>query len=253
MLERQADYIVPLLRLLAELPGGQGTRAEVSERFLERFRTEIPQEDFAPVASSNEPRWRNRVAWARNFLKDLGFINASEWNVWQITQAGRDWLEQNPHATHMKRPLQRRELSLTVGKPKTSIPSRTITAPPGITLDKLERIRQVMSADEFKRDWGEIYDQLLAAERAKSITHLTDRHLLERVRPLVQRIQDFLQGRSDESPKSEVICDWIFLCYTLELFREGAALWRYVNQDEVNAWQYERAAKFSAACRARIG
>ena len=77
--------------------------------------------------------------------------------------------------------------------------------------------------------------------------------LLERIRPLVQRIQDFLQGRGNESPKSEIVCDWIFICYTLELYREGAALWRYVNKDEVNAWQYERTAKFSTACRARVG
>ena len=56
-----------------------------------------------------------------------------------------------------------------------------------------------MSADEFRHDWGDIYDQLLAAERAKAITPLNDRYLLERIRPLVQRIQDFLQGRGNES------------------------------------------------------
>lgn len=119
----------------------------------------------------------------------------------------------------------------------------------GITLDKLERIRQVMPADEFKQDWGDIYDQLLAAERAKAITPVNDRYLLERIRPLVQRIQDFLQGRGTESPKSEVVCDWIFLCYTLGLHREGAALWHYVNKDDANAWQYDRTARISAACR----
>ncbi len=123
----------------------------------------------------------------------------------------------------------------------------------GITLDKLERIRQVMAADEFRRDWGDIYDQLLAAERAKAITPINDRYLLERIRPVIQRIQDFLQGRGNESPKSETVCDWIFLCYTAELHREGAALWRYVNQDEVNPWQYERTAKFSTVCRVNAG
>ena len=110
-----------------------------------------------------------------------------------------------------------------------------------------------MTVDEFRQDWGDIYDQLLAAERARAVTPLNDRYLLERIRPLFQRIQDFLQGRGNESPKSEVICDWIFICYTLEMFREGAALWRCVNKDEVNAWQYERTAKFSTACRTRVG
>lgn len=128
-----------------------------------------------------------------------------------------------------------------------------VTPPAGITLDKLERIRQVMSVDEFRQDWGEVYDQLLAAERAKAITPVNDRYLLDRVQPVVQRIQDFLQGHGNDSPKSEVICDWIYLCYTLELHREGAALWRYVNKDEVDALKYERTAKFSAACRTRAG
>jgi hypothetical protein len=132
-------------------------------------------------------------------------------------------------------------------------PQPTTAVPPGITLEKLERIRQVMTVDEFRQDWGDIYDQLLAAERARAVTPLNDRYLLERIRPLFQRIQDFLQGRGNESPKSEVICDWIFICYTLEMFREGAALWRCVNKDEVNAWQYERTAKFSTACRTRVG
>ena len=51
--------------------------------------------------------------------------------------------------------------------------------------------------------------------------------------------------RERHTPKSEVVCDWIFTCYTSGFYcREGAALWRYVNKDEVNSWQYERTAKF---------
>ena len=124
---------------------------------------------------------------------------------------------------------------------------------PGITLEKLERIRHVMSPEEFRQDWGELYDRLAAEERAKWITVVTDRQLAERTRSVIQRIHGFLQGSSTETPKSELVCDWIFLCYTLELFREGSALWRYVNKDEVNVWQYERSAKYSATCRARAG
>jgi hypothetical protein len=52
---------------------------------------------------------------------------------------------------------------------------------------------------------------------------------------------------------TEKISETTVICYTLELHREGAALWRYVNKDEIDAWQYERTAKFSAACRARAG
>ncbi len=123
---------------------------------------------------------------------------------------------------------------------------------PGITLEKLERIRHVMSPEDFDKDWGELFDRLTAEERAKWITAVTDRQLAERTRSVILRIHGFLQGSSTETPKSELVCDWIFLCYTLELFREGAALWRYVNQDEVNEWQHQRTAKLSAACKARV-
>jgi hypothetical protein len=126
-----------------------------------------------------------------------------------------------------------------------------IAMPPDITLEKLERIRQLMPQDQFRQDWGEFYEHLLTEERAKAITPLNDRLLVNRVHPVVQRIQEFLQGRSSEAPNSEVVCDWIFLCYTLELYREGAALWQYVSSDEVDAWHYQRTLKLSTACRAK--
>ena len=135
---------------------------------------------------------------------------------------------------------------------RRSVPSAPAPLP-GITLEKLERIRHVMSPDDFDKDWGELFDRLTAEERAKWISAVTDKQLAERTRAIVQRIHSFLQGSSTEIPKSELICDWIFICYTLELFREGAALWRYVNKDEIDALKYERTAKLSTACRARVG
>ena len=47
---------------------------------------------------------------------------------------------------------------------------RRVAVPSGIALEKLERIRQVMPADEFRHDWGGHLRHLLAAERARAIT-----------------------------------------------------------------------------------
>jgi len=204
-------------------------------------------------APLRQPRRRPASGDLPANLRYIGLTDTPRRSVWRITQAGRDWLHEHPDATYVNRPPQRRRRASSVEKSRPPTSLGTVPVQSGITLDKLERIRQVMAADEFRRDWGEIYDHLLAAERAKAITLINDRYLLERIRPVIQRIQDFLQGRGSESPKSETVCDWIFLCYTVELHREGAALWRYVNQGEVNAWQYERTAKFSAACRVRAG
>ena len=247
------DYYVPLLRLLAALPGGKGRTREVQDEFWRCHQLRIPPEHRVIIRDGKEEKWRNVLDWSRNGLKKRGLLDMPQFGFWRISQAGQDWLSQNPDATHLGDPPQTSMPAAPAKEPRTPTPRAAVAVPAGITLDKLERIRKVMSADEFRHDWGEIYEQLLAAERARAITPLNDRYLLERIRPLVQRIQDFLQGRGNESPKSEVICDWIFICYTLEMFREGAALWRYVNKDEVNTWQYERTAKYSTACRTRVG
>jgi hypothetical protein len=246
-----------LLRVLADMPGGGGTKQEVLQRFRERYGDYIPPAEFEEVLSGQRViKWENKVSWCRQDLATLGFVDRSIRNVWRITQAGRDWLAQDPNATRLDGAAGSAAGSTSsvppVQRAHPEPPRRRAPAvPPGITLEKLERIRQVLPDDQFKRDWGDIYDHLLAEERAKAITPANDRYLLDRIRPLVRRIQDFLQGRGNETPKSEVICDWIFICYILELHREGAALWQYVNKDEVDASKYERTTKFSAACRTR--
>ncbi len=116
----------------------------------------------------------------------------------------------------------------------------------------LELTRQSMSAGQFRQVWGPIYDQLLAEKRARAITPISDKQLLLAACQPVRCIQDNLQGRGNDAPKSEELCDWIHFCYTLDLYREAAALWQYVHQDEVNAWQYERTKKVAPVCRAKI-
>ena len=247
MLNQRPDYAVPLLRLLASLPGGAGTRKEVERRFLERFESEVPKAHLEVVPSGGQERWAKHLGWTNWNLRNMGLTNAPEHGVWRITQAGRDWLAANPGTARMRPGTGR---SVRSGPPERSAPT---VVPQGITFEMLEHTRQVMPLDQFRQIWGEIYDQFLAEERRKAITPVNDRFLAEKARFIVQRVQDFLQGRSSEAPKSEMVCDWIFTCYNLELFREGVALWRYVNKDEVNDWQYERTSKYSAACRARAG
>lgn len=247
MLQQYLDYAVPLLRLVADLRGGGGTRANVSREFLRRYRDQIPEELFERAKGSTTEKWYDRMAWAQHDLKLMGLMDPSERGIWRITQAGRDWLAANPDASHVRERGAVRSMRSEVPEQPAAV------VPRGITLEMLEQTRQVMPPDQFRQIWGEVYGQVLAEERRKAITPVDDRMLAEKARPIVQRIQDFLQGRSTESPKGEALCDWIFICYSLELFREGAALWRYVNQDEVNPWQYERTAKYSAACRARAG
>jgi hypothetical protein len=41
-------------------------------------------------------------------------------------------------------------------------------------------------------------------------------------------------------------------CYALGLYRETAALFAYVSQDDLPEWAYQRARKMAEACRARL-
>ena len=130
--------------------------------------------------------------------------------------------------------------------------SPTNGVPPSITLDMLEQTRQYMPDAEFRRAWGDLYDQLLAAERAKATTHLDDRALLNGAKQQAQRIQDFLQGRSQSRPGSEELCDWILFCYWFSLYREAVALWPIVNPDDIEPRQAERTKKIAAVCKTKL-
>ena len=63
-----ADYEVPLLQVLVELPGGQGASRDVRDRFGERFADHIPDEHRVYLENAHEAKWRNIVAWVRNGL-----------------------------------------------------------------------------------------------------------------------------------------------------------------------------------------
>lgn len=98
----QADYEVPLLRLLAELPDGKGRSRDVVALFWDHYQHRIPARHRESLASKSDvKRWDNIVRWARQALVKHGFADASARGVWRITPAGRDWLVDNPHATRL--------------------------------------------------------------------------------------------------------------------------------------------------------
>ncbi len=94
-----ADYEIPLLQVLNELPGGKGTTREVKDRFGERFDDRIPEEQRVYIESVDEAKWRNMVAWTRNNLVKRGLMDSPAYGVWRITDAGRAYLAQVDTAT----------------------------------------------------------------------------------------------------------------------------------------------------------
>jgi hypothetical protein len=123
--------------------------------------------------------------------------------------------------------------------------------PAGPTLDRLEATKAAMPLDQFRKIWGELYDQLLAEERARTQTDVSDQELARRARQALQEVHAFLKGEGG-AISSEKACDWMQFCYALGLYRETVALFHYVFQDDLPEWAYERARKMAEACRARI-
>ncbi|MEP7215192.1 MAG: winged helix-turn-helix domain-containing protein [Anaerolineaceae bacterium] len=82
-------YYPLILEALHQL-GGSGTKSQVTKRIGSILEGELTPDDRTMV-SSGEERWENRVAWARNFLKEQGLIQSgSQRGVWELTGLGHD-------------------------------------------------------------------------------------------------------------------------------------------------------------------
>ncbi len=255
LFETQKSYELPLLRLLAKIPGGQGQAKEVRRLFEQEYGPQIPPKHRGTLKGrARETIWENNLNWSRNNLRERGFVDMPQTGIWRITQAGRDWLAQNPNADRLP-PFTYHSKSQPTERRRSSKPSTRQTAalPAGITLEMLEQTRKFMPADQFRQTWGIAYDQLLAAERARAMTEINQTELGRRARRKLDDIHAFLAGRNNASPKSEVLCDWIHFCYELELHREAASLLPYVREDEVDPGFYRRAKKWAEASRVKLG
>jgi len=169
ILERQADYLVPLLRLLSGLPGGQGRASEVLRLFESKYRNLIPEEHYEPF-DEYQLMWQRHLHWSRFHLKNYGLLDAPGYGIWRITDAGRQWLKDNPNARRIKAQGRR-------GPRRSRRRSSKVALAPGISLEMLEQTRKLMPADQFRQLWGTLYDQLLAEERAKAVTEITQTEL----------------------------------------------------------------------------
>lgn len=79
------QYFGPLLEVLRKL-GGSGTLGEATDGVAELI--EVPESVQEELLPSGEPRFKNRVAWARFYLVKAGLIDASVRGVWSLTPEG---------------------------------------------------------------------------------------------------------------------------------------------------------------------
>jgi hypothetical protein len=86
------DFEIPLLKALVKL-GGKAKPGEVYpevERIMGLNTNEFPEE--YEKYKSRAVKWKNKTAWAREYLKRKRQLDGSERGVWKITEIGKDRL-----------------------------------------------------------------------------------------------------------------------------------------------------------------
>jgi restriction system protein len=90
------DYqtvMLPVLKLASD--GGEHRFRDAVERLASEFGlSDAERAELLP--SGNQPIFDNRVGWARSYLKQAGLLHSPKRGVFQITEAGRALLAENP-------------------------------------------------------------------------------------------------------------------------------------------------------------
>jgi restriction endonuclease Mrr len=86
------EYWKPMLEFIVEA-GGSAPAGEVIGALGERLRGSLTSRDQERL-ETGEVRWRNRVRFARLRMTQQGLLSdASPRGVWQVTDAGRSYLD----------------------------------------------------------------------------------------------------------------------------------------------------------------
>ncbi len=85
-------YWKPILQVLVEM-GGRGKRRNVVNATGEKMKGILTSADYGKLPKSGWTRWRNRVAWQASNMRAQGLMkNDSPRGIWEISDAGRQWL-----------------------------------------------------------------------------------------------------------------------------------------------------------------
>jgi len=205
----QHDYAVPLLEVLAGMPGHQAAPRMIIAEIDRRYGSLIPPEQRERVPSGRDIRWANWVAWERADLIRQALMAAPAAGIWAITSSGLQWLRDNPTAIRLGASPQPRRPRVPKGQPKT-VPA---TPTPRPTPSESEQERRAL--------------QLYRSE--------------------LRSIRDSLAGRAAR-PTDEHLCDMVQFCYTFELYQEACDLFALVDQPATNPWLYQRTARLASVC-----
>lgn len=80
---------------------------------------------------------------------------------------------------------------------------------------------------------------------------IADKQLLSSVRAEIQEIRSFLNGQGASEVSQEKLCFWVWFCYQLSLYWEGALVFSKINSLNVPPPLYQAVKKVGIACQNR--
>lgn len=80
------SYFGPVLKVLRDL-GGQAKPKQVFDEIAKRY--EVPEDVLSQTNKNGQPKFNNRVAWARFYLTKAGLLFSPKRGVWALTDTGR--------------------------------------------------------------------------------------------------------------------------------------------------------------------
>jgi hypothetical protein len=208
----------------------------------------MPQSHYEYIASGNRLRWVEHVHWARFILKDKGLLDASERGIWQISEAGRQWVVSHKNDSWDIK----RESILGTHKRKIQNSGHKVTDKTNkLSYYELSELKEILPADKFEQFFGPTWRLSQQHNKVRLITALSDEQIVALVRPKIKQIQSLVIGESSSIAPSE-IPGLIEFCYRLELFSEGATLFARLDPSSVDNSDYIRAKKIAEICRLKL-
>ena len=74
--------------------GGNGTKKDVLDNLRDKNYIKISEDDKKIMGGRPEERWRNDFAFIRKHLVTERYIDDAEYNNWEITQQGKEYLRE---------------------------------------------------------------------------------------------------------------------------------------------------------------
>jgi hypothetical protein len=94
-------------------------------------------------------------------------------------------------------------------------------------------------------------DRLAQYWKGYKFKEIPDKQLLSLVRSEIKEIRSFINGQSYDDISQEKLCFWVWFCYQLGLYWEGAFVFRKINVLKVPPPLYQAIKKVGVACENR--